>query len=269
MVSVNYNKKWWGQDYDWSEAGDEWSRPWGGPEAQWYGSLYPRIHRFLPTGQVLEIACGHGRWTHFLKDQCEGLTGVDLSDKCVDACRERFASSSNVRFLTNDGTTVPEIADASIDFIFSFDSLVHADRETIAAYLTEFRRVLKSEGVAFIHHSNLGGSSFLSRQFRKIPKVGGALRKLRVLDQQNGRDFGVSAEFVASSAESAGLRCIGQEIIPWTTRHTLLDCISVIVPEESPAPRENRVVRNRQFRREPAYVKELASIYGPSHHGDR
>ena len=68
MVSVNYNKKWWGQDYDWSEAGDEWSRPWGGPEAQWYGSLYPRIHRFLPTGQVLEIACGHGRWTQFLKD---------------------------------------------------------------------------------------------------------------------------------------------------------------------------------------------------------
>lgn len=263
MVSVDYNKKWWGQNYDWSEAGDEWSRPWGGPEAQWYGSLFPRIHRFLPTGQVLEIACGYGRWTQFLKDQCEGLTGVDLSERCIDACRKRFGDDSNVRFFVNDGTTVPEVADASIDFIFSFDSLVHVDQTTIAAYLTEFRRVLKPEGAAFIHHSNLGGSSILSRQFRKIPKVGGALRRLHVLDHQLGRDFGVSAESVCSSAESAGLRCIGQEIIPWTTRRTLLDCISVIVPDESPAPRGNRVVRNRQFRREPGYVEQVALIHGP------
>ena len=263
MVSVNYNKRWWGQDYDWSEAGDEWSRPWGGPEAQWYGSLFPRIHRFLPTGQVLEIACGHGRWTQFLKDQCQGLTGVDLSGKCVDACRERFADESHLRFFTNNGTTVPEVADASIDFIFSFDSLVHADQATIATYLVEFRRVLKPDGAAFIHHSNLGGSSILSRQFRKVPKVGGALRRLRVLDHQLGRDFGVSAKSVASSAQSAGLRCIGQEIIPWTTRRTLLDCISVIVPDESPAPRRSPVVRNRQFRHEPGYVDQVAWIYGP------
>ena len=262
MVSVNYNKKWWGQDYDWSEAGDEWSRPWGGPDAQWYGSLLPRVHRFLPTGQVLEIACGFGRWTQFLKDQCEGLTGVDLSEKCIDACRERFADDSRLRFLTNDGTTVPEVADASIDFIFSFDSLVHVDQETIAAYLREFRRVLKPEGAAFIHHSNLGGSSGIARQFRKVPKVGGAFRRLHVLDNLWGRDFGVSAESVASSAESAGLRCIGQETIPWTTRRTMLDCISLIVPDESPAPRGNRVVKNRQFRHEPGYVDQVASIYG-------
>ncbi|MFL6088970.1 MAG: class I SAM-dependent methyltransferase [Aeromicrobium sp.] len=263
MVSVNYNKKWWGQDYDWSEAGDEWSAPWGGPEAQWYGSLYPRIHRFLPTGQILEIACGYGRWTQFLREECEGLTGVDLSDNCIEACRERFADDSHLRFLTNDGTTVPEVADASIDFIFSFDSLVHADPGTLAAYMHEFRRVLKPEGVAFIHHSNLGGSAAFSRRFRKIPKLPGALRRLHVLDYQHGRDFGVCAEFVAKSAEAAGLRCIGQEIIPWTTRRTWLDCISLIVPEESPAPRENRVVKNRHFKHEAGLVDQVASIYGP------
>ena len=42
--------------------------PVGRADAQWYGSLLPRIHRFLPTGQVLEIACGYGRWTQYLKD---------------------------------------------------------------------------------------------------------------------------------------------------------------------------------------------------------
>lgn len=261
MVSVRYNRKWWGDDYDWADRGDEWSRPWGGSEAQWFGSLYPRIHGYLPAGQVLEIACGYGRWTQYLKEHCEHLTAVDLSPVCIDACEERFAGDAHLTFVTNDGTTLPGVADASIDFAFSFDSLVHADSATITAYLAELRRVLKPNGVAFIHHSNLGSYSRRHWLIRNVPKLGGALRKMGVLDEVHMRDPWVSAESVASSAELNGLRCVGQEIIPWIVRRTLIDCISVIVPEESAALRSNHVVRNRQFRREPAYVAQTASIY--------
>ena len=42
MVSVNENKSWW-ERYDWDESGDEWSRPRGGVEAQWFGSLFPLV----------------------------------------------------------------------------------------------------------------------------------------------------------------------------------------------------------------------------------
>lgn len=263
MVSVSHNKVWWGENYDWAEQGDEWSLPWGGAEAQWFGSLYPRIHRYLAGGEILEIACGYGRWTQYLKDHCDRLTAIDLSQNCIDACQERFDGDSRLRFMTTDGTSVPEVADASIDFAFSFDSLVHADQTVITAYLSELRRVLQPEGVAFIHHSNLGAYSRRYWLLGKVPKLGGALRRARLLDYVHMRDSGVSAQSVAAAAERTGLRCIGQEIIPWTTRRTLIDCMSVIVPEESPAARPNRVVRNRQFRHEPAYVARVAPIYRP------
>lgn len=264
MVSVDYNKNWWGRDYDWAESGDEWSAPWGGAEAQWFGSLLPRIHRYLPAGEVVEIASGFGRWTQFLKDQSGHLTGVDISDVCIDACKERFKDEPNLDFVLNDGTTFPGIANQSVDFVFSYDSLVHADRATIAGYLTEFRRTLKPGGVAFIHHSNLGSYARRLAPLRKIPHSVGALQHLHVMDYHHGRDPGVSAKFVEQAALDAGLRCISQEVITWITKHTLLDCISVIVPEESPAKHENVVLRNRQFTKEPAYIAQVAAAHQPS-----
>lgn len=263
MVSVDYNKTWWGKNYDWAEAGDEWSEPWGGPEAQWFGSLHPRIHRFLPASNVLEIACGFGRWTQFLTGQSDQFTGVDLSEKCIEACKERFAADSHARFIANDGTSLPDVADASIDFAFSFDSLVHVDQATIEAYMGELRRVLKPEGAAFIHHSNYGAYAKRYAGIRKVPKLPGALRRAHMLEFHHIRDEGVSAESVAQAAQGSGLRCIGQEIIPWTTKRTMIDCISLIVPDESPVKRTNHVVRNPDFNHEGPYIKRVASVYSP------
>src|SRR4030095_4890255 len=52
--------------YDWKEAGEEWSQPWGSSAAQWAGTIFPRIRECLPAGTILEIAHGFGRWTHYL-----------------------------------------------------------------------------------------------------------------------------------------------------------------------------------------------------------
>lgn len=260
MGSVRLNKSGW-RDYDWGEAGDEWSQPWGGVDAQWHGSLLPRIHHYLPAASILEIACGYGRWTHYLREHCEQLTAVDLADNCIAACRERFAGDDRLRFVLNDGTTLPDVADASIDFAISFDSLVHVDKSVIASYLVELRRVLKPEGAALIHHSNLGAYAGRYERAARVPKLTGALRRAQILEYPHMRDQTVTAELVAAEAEHAGLRCVGQELIPWLTQRTLIDCISVIVPAESPARRPNRVVPNRAFSREPAYLARLESVY--------
>ena len=42
---------------------------------------------------------------------------------------------------------LPMVEESSIDFVFSFDSLVHVEAETLAAYLSELARVLKPDGV--------------------------------------------------------------------------------------------------------------------------
>jgi hypothetical protein len=45
------------------------------------------------------------------------------------------------------------IADGSIDLAFSFDSLVHAEADVLSFYLAQLATKLRSDGVAFIHHS--------------------------------------------------------------------------------------------------------------------
>ena len=129
--------------YDWKEAGEEWSEPWGTSHAQWNGTIFPRIRDCLPVGTILEIAPGFGRWTHYLKDYCERLWAVDKSSECIEECRHRFAADSRVRCYLNDGRSLSMIADGSVDFIFSFDSFVHPDRDVVEAYLRQLGAKLK------------------------------------------------------------------------------------------------------------------------------
>jgi len=39
--------------YDWKQAGEEWSEPWGTSDAQWNGTIFPRIRDWLLTGTIL------------------------------------------------------------------------------------------------------------------------------------------------------------------------------------------------------------------------
>ena len=94
MPTLEENNQFWGHDYDWDQAGDEWSQVWGGAESQWFGTLLPRIHKYLPTGTILEIAPGFGRWTRFFAGLCDRLIVVDMSDRCIDACKQRFRDRS-------------------------------------------------------------------------------------------------------------------------------------------------------------------------------
>ncbi len=56
MPSLEFNLEAWNRSYGWPQAGDEWSESWGGPRAQWWGTLFPRIHPFLPAATILERA---------------------------------------------------------------------------------------------------------------------------------------------------------------------------------------------------------------------
>jgi len=263
MVSVADNKALWDGSYRWSGAGDEWSASWGSVAMQWHGTVMPRIHRFLPSGTILEIACGHGRWTQFLKQHCEQLIGVDLSRECIEACKHRFAANSRLSFFVNDGRSLEFLADQSVDLIFSFDSLVHVDYATLAAYMSQFRRVLRKDGAAFIHHSNNGECA--AYHPRRIPKLRYLLRMLRVLEFQHLRDLSVSAAKVEAMAREHGLVCVSQEITTWLTRRTFIDCFSMIVRADSAQARPNVVVRNRGFFREARGWSDLSGLYtGPS-----
>lgn len=206
MPDLNWNKLKWGSDYDWPALGEEWSHGWGGSEAQWFGTLYPRLHRFLPARRILEIAPGYGRWSKFLIPACDEFVGIDLLEKCTDACREIFAPAKHAQFFANDGQTLSAAPDG-IDFVFSFDSLVHADYEVMAAYIPQILSKLSPAGVAFLHHSNLLA-------------YGGAI------GWQHGRSMSVSADVMQKLIEHSGGSVLIQEVVNWGGDQ-LIDCLTL------------------------------------------
>ncbi|HEY9301215.1 MAG TPA: class I SAM-dependent methyltransferase, partial [Phormidium sp.] len=190
---------------------------------------------------------GAGRWTGFLKDLCQELTLVDLSDKCIQICQEKFQQYSHIRFFVNDGSSLAMIEDNSIDFAFSFDSLVHADQPTLAAYLQQLAAKLTETGFGWIHHSNLGEYSNLQQ------------------DEFTGwRSLDVSTQTFRTAAEVAGLTVIAQEVFTWRSEK-FTDCISIFTSSLSPYAHTYKIIRNPDFVAQRTYLKQLADIYGTLH----
>ena len=262
MPTVEQNQEMWAGQYDWAGAGDEWSEWWGSTEAQWRWTLMPRIASWVPAPTILEIAPGFGRWTQYLKGLCDHLILVDLSDKCIDACRQRFAGESHLEYHVNDGTSLDMVPDGSVDFVFSFDSLVHAEAEVLRAYLKQLARKLTPNGVGFIHHSNWGAYRDYFTNVDRLPhRVKFHLTKHGFLEKEgHWRGRTMTAPLFEEFAREAGVRCIGQETLNWGVSR-LTDSISTFTLPGSRWERPNRVVENPHFMVEAANVKRLGQLY--------
>ena len=158
MPSVSWNRDTWNDKHEWELDGDEWSGM-----AAYCGQPYPLwkqglIDTFVlpyvgPETDVLEIAPGHGRWSTTLVERARSVTLVDLLPSCIEACKERFADAKNVTYHVNDGKSLAFVDDASIDYVWSFDSFVHMELPIIDGYLSEFARVLRPGGRLVLHHA--------------------------------------------------------------------------------------------------------------------
>lgn len=263
MPEIEENVRLWTNQQEWTHRGEQWSRAWGGVEAQWYFTLYPRIHTFLPAGTILEIAPGFGRWTRFLKDSAQRLILVDLVEDCIEACKKRFEGESHISYHVNDGRSLDMIPDASIDFVFSFDSLVHAEADVIQAYLQQLGRKLKPDGVGFIHHSNIGEHRRAFALFNRIQRPGrlrAVLKARGIIDADHWRAYSMTAGAFERFCGESGLACIGQELVNWQGSR-LIDAFSLFTREGSALARPNLRRRNPGFMAEARRAASLAELY--------
>jgi SAM-dependent methyltransferase len=239
MPALDVNKTQWDGTYEWKSGGEEWSEAWGGSEAQWFGALLPRIHRFIPCKSILEIAPGYGRWTKFLIPNCKRFVGIDLSLKCITACQEAFTSIDYASFYQNDGTSLEAASSENFDFIFSFDSLVHADVEVLAKYIPQIISLLSENGHAFIHHSN-------------YPKSG-AKQNL------HWRSENVSADVIEHLVGKAGGHIVIQELINWgcEEEEEAIDCMSIFKRADSSPKRILRSIFKRADSSAPKRILNL------------
>lgn len=216
------NRNFW-TDYAWPEAGDEWSEHWGSSRAMWLVTLFPRLSAFLPAGHILEIAPGFGRVTNYLRQYCRSMTIVDLTPRCIEHCRVRFARDTHIRSYVNDGRSLDMVPSDSVDLAVSWDSLVHVEHETLRAYIQQLARVLKPGGVAFVHHSNLGVHAHELIGDEPGEVVG-------------GRRKSATAAKARADAASAGLRVLAQEIIPWNDNGLWMDAFTLLTRDVPGAP---------------------------------
>jgi ubiquinone/menaquinone biosynthesis C-methylase UbiE len=150
------NYEYW-QRWDWSQRGEEWTL-----SEDWKQSLIDDVMlRYIEPGtDVLEIGPGAGRWTEALQPIANHLTVVDLSDRCIELCRRRFAHAQNMEFHVNDGRSLGAVPANSIDAVWSFDVFVHVGVPEIQAYVSEMGRVLRPGGRAVIHHAGAGRDEY-------------------------------------------------------------------------------------------------------------
>jgi len=199
MPSLEWNRNWNSSSELEDTKGECWSAPWHSSESQWFGSLFPRLHRVLPARRVLEIAPGYGRWTKYLLNYCESYIGVDFNESCVDFCQKEFREAKNTQFIVNDGVSLEAAPNGAIDFVFSFDSLVHVEIDVLQGYIGQIVKKLAPNGVAFLHHSNLA-AEYLPKDLAT-----------------HGRSETVSADIVARLVERFGGKILVQEVITWST----------------------------------------------------
>lgn len=261
MSSIEENLRVWGQDYRWTANGEEWSALWGTTAYLWHGTILPRIHRYLPADSILEIAPGFGRMTDYLRRFCRRLVVVELVEKCLNICRQRFAQDTHIAYHQNDGRDLSFIEDRSIDFAFTWDSLVHCELDVVQAYISQLARKLRPNGVAFIHHSN-----FLDR-YAHLPPESLAGLQPEPSPNPHRRAENVSARLIRDFCPSVEIVCASQEIVNWGSISLLYDCFTVLTPPGSTFDRPQRVIQNINFMNEIRRVKLIHDVYGEPKRG--
>lgn len=196
LENVEKNLHQWDEKHAWSKDGDEWSgqaKVCGVPYETWKASLVDSLIRpyLSADSTVLEIAPGHGRWTEFLVDALH-VTVVDISPNCLEFCRKRFDEKTNIDYFLGTGFTLPRYMSDAIDFVWSYDSFVHMDRDVILGYLKEIRRVLKPGGRTILHHGDIG-------------KLEG-----HVQSEHQGWRSGMNEQLMRDLARDAGLAVVSQ-----------------------------------------------------------
>jgi len=194
-------------------SGDPWK-----PRNKYFKAAEPHMEEIWRTlifpfiadcdfSAVIDLAAGHGRNSLMLAPKAGRLLVMDIQAGNVKVCRGRFAGQPHVECAVNNGYDLRPAGDGEFSFVYSFDAMVHFEKEVVRSYLRDTQRVLRPGGRGFFHHSNYTGGS----DWRTSPHC---------------RNF-MSQELFAGYAEEAGLRTVRQMVLEWG-HIPALDCLSLV-----------------------------------------
>ncbi|HEY4280463.1 MAG TPA: class I SAM-dependent methyltransferase [Conexibacter sp.] len=107
---------------------------------------------------VLEIGCGGGKFSAHLRPRTRHLICADISADMLARTRRHVGEGPDVEYVQLSGRDFAGVPDASVDFIYSYDVLLHLQPQNVFSYLRDARRVLRPGGVFMVHAINLAAS---------------------------------------------------------------------------------------------------------------
>jgi RimJ/RimL family protein N-acetyltransferase/SAM-dependent methyltransferase len=113
------------------------------------------IEKVDEIGPLCDMGCGPGQIAAYLHERGAESMGIDLSAEMV-AQAQRL--NPEIRFAQDDMLSLENVADESLGGIAAFYSLIHIPRPSVVQALTQFKRVLRQNGVVLLAH-HIGSQS--------------------------------------------------------------------------------------------------------------
>jgi len=131
--------------------------------------IFDSLKEVIEGGDVLDIGCGGGRTTEYLGQRARRYTGIDYSDRMIEACGKQY---TELDFIRADSSDMSIFDNDRFDFIlFSFNGIDTMSHEKRIKTLEEVHRVLKPGGsFAFSSHNREDKNIVLA--YDKFEKLG-------------------------------------------------------------------------------------------------
>lgn len=171
-------------------------------------SVFYKMFKQLDLDNVIELAVGRGRHVRMYEPNAGHIVLVDVLQKNIDFCKERFRGNPKIDYYCNNGYNLSELKDNEYSALFTYDAMVHFEMMDIFEYLKDIHRVLRKGGMALFHHSN-NISNYRDSFSTAVA----------------GRSY-MSKDLFAYLAYRAGFEIVEQRVINWGIKD--LDCISLV-----------------------------------------
>lgn len=116
---------------------------------QWFSEISQvetALQASIPSGDILELACGTGLWTQHLAPLASQLTAVDASPEAIALNQQRVASASVEYIVADLFSWTPT---QKFDFVFFGFWLSHVPRDKFAPFWQMVKGALKPNGQVF------------------------------------------------------------------------------------------------------------------------
>ena len=129
-------------------------------------SIFIKYHDNFVNKHVLDIGCGTGRTTFYLRNFTNHYIGIDYAAPMVDYCKRKY---TGMKFRQCDARNMGMFSDESFDFVlFSYNGIDYINNHDRILALYEIYRVLKHDGLFVFSSHNRDYKHMLSGPMLKF-----------------------------------------------------------------------------------------------------